>query len=92
MQCVLELFGTLRDIAQMDEMVLELKVPATFRDLLRSVTAKSPSLGSLVLTPGGDTLADPFMLNVNGGSLVCDLDEPLNEGDRVSLLYPVSGG
>ncbi|MCJ7595708.1 MAG: MoaD/ThiS family protein [Desulfobacterales bacterium] len=92
MQCVLELFGILRDIAQTGEMVLELKAPATFRDLLRSLKTKSPSLGSLILTPGRDTLADPFMLNVNGGSVVYDLDEPLNEGDRVFLLYPVSGG
>lgn len=92
MQCVLELFGILREIAQADELVLELKGPATLRDLLRSVKATSPSLGSFIFIPGRDTLADPFLLNANSGSVVYDLDEPLKEGDRVSLLYPVNGG
>lgn len=92
MRCVVEVFGILRDIARSGEIILELRTPATFRSLLEAVKADSPSLGSLILTPGGDNLREDFILSVNNGTAVNDLEAVINEGDRISLLYLVSGG
>ena len=92
MRCVLELFGILRDIARSDEIVFELQSPATLRDLLCSLKMKSPSLSSFIFAPGEDALKKAFILSVNNGAVVNDLDSALKDGDRISLLYPVSGG
>jgi len=74
-------FGILREMAGTEQEALELNKPVRLADLYSQLQQRIPGLAAF-----GGSIA----LSINYEYAV--LDTPLNEGDEVALLPPVSGG
>jgi molybdopterin converting factor small subunit len=73
----------------------EAKPGATVREVLRQVTDRFPALGRALWDPGrGREIGDNIEVMVNNAVLGVshDLDSPLAEGDRITLLGQYMGG
>lgn len=82
MKITLKTFAQVREIMGMDQLSLELPVGATLQTCLEKLTESYPHLASKLPTCR-------LALNLN---YVRDMQTPLQEGDVVALIPPVSGG
>jgi molybdopterin converting factor small subunit len=74
----------------------ELDVPpgTSFRDVVRLVGGRFPTLINQVLETDGQTLMPANILNVNGKRTVrrCDMGDGVSDGDRITFMSILAGG
>lgn len=87
-----EFYGTARHVTRQKETTIELKEGGTFRDVVRALAARYPTLIGDVIQPGGNELQMPNMFNVNGQRVVRDLDAQPQDGERILLMFVTAGG
>ena len=81
MRVTVRLFARLRDLAGSGEMVRELDGPATVHSVWQSLVAEVPGLSDYERTMSVAVNADYSRMSA-----------PVNDGDEVAFLPPVSGG
>lgn len=81
MRVTVRLFARLRDLAGSGELVRDVVPPATVQTIWRDLVAEMPGLGAYEKTMSVAVNADYARMSA-----------PVNEGDEVAFLPPVSGG
>ena len=81
MRVTVRLFARLRDLAGSGELQREIPAPATVASVWRSLVSEMPALGEYERTMSVAVNADYSKMSA-----------PVNEGDEVAFLPPVSGG
>jgi hypothetical protein len=92
MKLTVEFLGLARRLAQTSECLIDLPDQATFRDTLRELAFRYPSLLGPVIVPNTYDLVSAYMLNVNGRYAVRDLDTSTQDGQRLLLMFVEAGG
>jgi len=81
MRVTVRLFARLRDLAGDGELVREVPAPATVHTVWRALVSEVPGLADYERTMSVAVNADYSKMSA-----------PVNEGDEVAFLPPVSGG
>jgi molybdopterin synthase sulfur carrier subunit len=81
MRVTIRLFARLRDLAGSGELVRDVPAPATVQTIWRELVAEMPGLGDYEKTMSVAVNADYARMSA-----------PVNDGDEVAFLPPVSGG
>jgi molybdopterin converting factor subunit 1 len=81
MRITVRLFARLRDLAGSGELVRDVPAPATVQSVWRSLVADMPALGEYERTMSVAVNADYARMSA-----------PVQDGDEVAFLPPVSGG
>lgn len=81
MKVQVRFYSQLRDLAEIDELHLDLPANSTVQDLLRTLYQRFPALG-----PHDKTIL------VGAGVEFVDRDYKLKPGDDISVMPPVQGG
>jgi molybdopterin converting factor subunit 1 len=81
MRVTIRLFARLRDLAGSGELVREVPGPATVQSVWRSLVSEMPGLGEYERTMSVAVNADYARMSA-----------PVEDGDEVAFLPPVSGG
>ncbi len=81
MRVTIRLFARLRDLAGSGELVREVPDPATVRTVWTSLVGEMPGLGDYERTMSVAVNADYSRMSA-----------PVQDGDEVAFLPPVSGG
>jgi sulfur-carrier protein len=81
MRVTVRLFARLRDLAGAGELVRDIPDPATVRTVWNSLVAEMPALEDYERTMSVAVNADYSRMTA-----------PVNDGDEVAFLPPVSGG
>jgi molybdopterin converting factor subunit 1 len=81
MRVTVRLFARLRDLAGSGELVRDVSGPATVKTVWQSLVSEMPALQEYERTMSVAVNAD-----------YSKMSSPVNEGDEVAFLPPVSGG
>ena len=81
MRVTVRLFARLRDLAGTGEMIRDVSAPATVQTVWDGLVADTPSLVAYEKT-----------MSVAVNAEYARMTAPVNEGDEVAFLPPVSGG
>ena len=94
MRVHLELLGLPRLIAGVKEISLDVEENATFRDVVRILGNKYPKMIGSIIQPDGETLHPPNIFNFNARRMIqtSQMDDSLNDGDRIILMSMSAGG
>lgn len=91
MKVEVEYTGPARAAAGCRSESLQLPEPSSTADLLRALAqARGDALRRLLVAEDG--APRPLLLFVNGAQAAVAPPQPLKDGDRVLLLFPISGG
>ncbi len=90
--CIVELFGVARLVANAREVPLRLPAGATIADAFAALAVKMPELAGRVIGPDGHRLVEGCTCNLNGREFVRAVDTPLQQGDRIVILSADAGG
>jgi molybdopterin synthase sulfur carrier subunit len=77
------LFGTLRQTVGQDRLTLELPAQATVSQAIRALAEEHADIARLL-----DARQLAFAVNLS----YCHPDDPLEDGDELAVIPPVSGG
>ncbi len=92
MKLTVEMLGLSRRLAQTKESLVEVSDQATFRDVLAQLAARFPALVGPVIVPDTFDIVSSHMINVDGRSVVTDLDSHPQDGQRLILMFVEAGG
>lgn len=92
MKLTVEMLGLSRRLAQTKESLVEIRDQATFRDVLAQLATRFPALVGPVIVPDTSDLVSSHMINVDGRSVVTDLDSHPQDGQRLILMFVEAGG
>ena len=94
MNVVVEFNGVARVVTGVRQLPLSLDEGTTFRDLVRLLGAKFPSMIGQVIQPDGETFYPSNMLNLNGKQMIqpSQMHNSPQDGDRVILMSVLAGG
>lgn len=92
MKLTVEMLGLSRRLAQTRESLVEVSDQATFRDVLAQLATRYPALLGEVIVPETFDIVSSHMLNVDGRSIVTDLDAHPQDGQRLILMFVEAGG
>ncbi|MGI6368410.1 MAG: MoaD/ThiS family protein [Anaerolineae bacterium] len=92
MHLTIEFLGLARELAGQSEGVVALPDSATWRDLFCGLAQQFPALVGPVIVPDSCSLTDAYMLNIDGRTIVRQLDEPVQTGRRLLLMFAEAGG
>jgi molybdopterin converting factor small subunit len=92
MKLTVEFLGLSRRLAQTRETLVELDDRATFRDVLRHLATRFPALLDQVILPQTYALVSSHMINIDGRSVVSDLDTQPLDGQRLIFMFVEAGG
>ncbi len=89
-----ELFGISRLIAGTKTLSLDVPDGATFRDVVRALSARYPALIGDVIRPDGEMLYAPHIFNLNARRMIQEsqMSERLYDGDQITLMSILAGG
>jgi molybdopterin converting factor small subunit len=94
MQVRVELLGLSRLVTGQREVSLDLDSEATYRDIVRALSEKYPALIGNVIQSDRESLQAPNIFNLNARQMIQSkqMENPLNEGDRIILMSMSAGG
>lgn len=94
MNVLVEFNGVARVVAGVRQLPLTLSEATTFRDLVRLLSVKFPTLIGQVIQPDGETFYPSNLFNINGKRMIraAHMHESPQEGDRVILMSVLAGG
>jgi molybdopterin converting factor small subunit len=94
MRVHVEFLGTFRLATGTKEITLEMDQGATFRDLVRAVAYRYPPLTEGMIHAEDYTLEESNAINLNGQRMILEheMDEPLTDGDQITLMAILAGG
>ena len=94
MQVRVEMLGLSRLVTGQREVSLELKEQATYRDIVRTLSEMYPALIGNVIQSDKESLQAPNIFNLNARHMIQSkqMENPLNEGDRIILMSMSAGG
>jgi len=90
--CIVELFGVARLVANTREVPLLLPAGATLADAFAALAVKVPALVGRVISPDRNHLVEGCTCNLNGREFVRTADTPVHQGDRIVILSADAGG
>ena len=91
-KCVIHIYGLPREISTVQDVEVELKHGAGMADVIPAIKEKIPELDGQVFREGENRLMDLFKFNINGHFYFDGMDFELQDGDRIALLMPITGG
>lgn len=88
----IELFGMARHLT--GERALRLEVPpgATLREVTAALAQQYPQLVGRVIAASGDQLIAPNVYNLDGRTVLHDLDRQVVPGEPLCLMFIAAGG
>jgi molybdopterin converting factor small subunit len=86
------MYGLRREITELREVEVELPDNADMAAVLTALKARIPSLEGPVIRRGENRLVEQYKFNINGKFYFDGQDFKLNQGDRIALLVPMTGG
>jgi molybdopterin converting factor small subunit len=94
MQVRVELLGLSRLVTGQREVSLDLDSEATYRDIVRALSDEYPALVGNVIQSDRQSLQAPNIFNLNARQMIQSkqMENPLNEGDRIILMSMSAGG
>ena len=94
MQVRVELLGLSRLVTGQREVSLDLDSGATYRDIVRALSEQYPALIGNVIQSDKESLQAPNIFNLNARQMIQSkqMENPLNEGDRIILMSMSAGG
>lgn len=92
MKLTVEMLGLSRRLTQTKESLVEMDDQATFRDVLAQLATRFPALVGPVIVPDTYDIVSSHMINVDGRSVVTDLDSHPQDGQRLILMFVEAGG
>lgn len=92
MKLTVEMLGLSRRLTQTKESLVEIDDQATFRDVLAQLATRFPVLVGPVIVPDTYDIVSSHMINVDGRSVVTDLDSHPQDGQRLILMFVEAGG
>ncbi|MBN1935788.1 MAG: MoaD/ThiS family protein [Anaerolineae bacterium] len=94
MKVHIEYLGVSRLVTQKKAEDLELPDGITFRDLARFLSEAYPKMIGYVIQPGATDLQSPNIFNIDGKRMVRrdQMDDPINDGDKIVLMSMSAGG
>jgi molybdopterin converting factor small subunit len=91
-RCVIHMYGLPQEITPLREVEVELEEGAGMADVIAAMKEKIPALQGPVIRTGENRLEELYKFNVNGHFYFDGMDFQLQNGDRIALLPPVTGG
>lgn len=94
MKITIEFTGITKSIAQAG--VIEFEVPQgfTYRELVKMLAAKYPTMVGLIIDPDGENFLSSNMFVINGNlefpAMI--LDQSPSDGEHISLMSVITGG
>ena len=94
MRVHVEFLGLSRFAAGIKGAALDLEEGTTFRDIVRLLGTRYPTMIGNVIQPDGETLQVPNIFNLNVKRMVpaSQMDESPSDGDRIILMSISAGG
>jgi molybdopterin converting factor small subunit len=94
MQVRVEMLGLSRLVTGEREVSLALEQGATYRDVVRALSEMYPALIGNVIQSDKKNLQAPNVFNLNARQMVQSkqMENPLDEGDRIILMSVSAGG
>jgi len=94
MRIHVEFLGLSRFAAGVKEIALDLEQGMTFRDIVRMLGTRYPTMIGNVIQPDGETLQVPNILNLNARRMIqaSQMDDGPSDGDRIILMSISAGG
>jgi molybdopterin converting factor small subunit len=94
MQVRVEMLGLSRLVTGEREVSLSLEQGATYQDVVRALSEKYPALIGNVIQSDRKNLQAPNVFNLNARQMVQSkqMENPLDEGDRIILMSVSAGG
>ena len=83
--------GLARRICQETEIVVQVPVGATLRDVSAALAARYPGLVGPLIASSTFDLVPPHFLNING-QRASSMDDRPRDGDRILLMAVTAGG
>ena len=94
MEIAVEFAGIARVVTRTPSLSLTVAAGTTFRQIVRALGQRYPTLIGEVIAPDGVTLLPSNMLNLNGRHMVqpAQMDNTPADGDRLILMSVLAGG
>ncbi len=94
MNVMVEFNGVARVVTGARQLPLNLNEGTTFRDLVRLLSVKFPTLIGQVIQPDGATFYPSNLFNLNGKRMIqaAQMHESPQDGDRIILMSVLAGG
>jgi molybdopterin converting factor small subunit len=94
MKIYIEFLGLARLVTGERELTLDVEEGTTYRDLVRLLAEKYPQMVGQVIRPDRATLQEPNIFNLNARRMIQakQMDDPLQESDRIILMSMSAGG
>jgi molybdopterin converting factor small subunit len=94
MQVRVEMLGLSRLVTGQREVTLDLTQEATYRDIVRALSEMYPALVGNVIQSDRQSLQAPNIFNLNARTMIQSkqMENSLNEGDRIILMSMSAGG
>ena len=92
MKLIVEMLGLSRRLAQTKVSLVEINDQTTFRDVLAQLATRFPALVGPIIVPNTFDIVSSHMINVDGRSVVTDLDSHPQDGQRLILMFVEAGG
>jgi len=92
MKLTVEFLGLSRRLAQTKESLVEVDDQASLRSVIRHLALQFPALIGPVIVPQVFELSPSYMVNIDGRRAATDLDQRLQDGQRLILMFIEAGG
>lgn len=94
MKIHIEFLGLARLVTGERELTLDVEEGTTYHDLVRLLAEKYPQMVGQVIRPDRATLQEPNIFNLNARRMIQakQMDDPLQESDRIILMSMSAGG
>jgi len=90
----IEFTGITKSITQAGEIEYDVPLDFTYRDLIKMLAVKYPSMINLIIDPDGQNFLSSNMFVINGNLEfpAMMLDQSPSDGEHISLMSVITGG